>query len=72
MCCFLYKDVEKLHNVLYNVSVGKIRHKGKTENSVNAGRLCHHLFDKEVIAMEYVYIMIYIITLIVLIITIKK
>ncbi len=28
--------------------------------------------DKEVIAMEYVYIMIYIITLIVLIITIKK
>ena len=27
--------------MLYNVSVGKIQHKGKTENSVKAGRLCH-------------------------------
>ena len=46
--------------------------KGKTENSVKAGRLCCHLFDKEVVAMDNEYIISFMIILLLLVISIKK
>ena len=46
--------------------------KGKTKNSVKAGRLCRHLRWKGVIAMEYEYIISFMIILLLLVISIKK
>ena len=60
--------------MLYNMSVGEIWHKGKTENSVKAERLCHPLILIEKgggIAMDNEYIL-FMIVLLLLVISIKK
>ena len=46
--------------------------KGKTKNSVKAGRLCHHLHRKGVIAMDNDYIICFMIILLLIVISIKK
>jgi len=63
---FAHKHVANTDNICYNIPIGKIK------NSVKAGRLCCHLLNKGVIAMDFEYIISFMIILLLLVISIKK